>query len=54
MYAIEHWRMRPDATGLATRFGKAYWGHIAQAAVGPAVIIVRPPTFYKAFCLIDV
>jgi hypothetical protein len=53
MYSIEHWRMRPDAVGLATQFGKACRCHIAQAAMGPVMIIIHPPTLHNVFRLSD-
>ena len=53
MYSIEHWRMRPDAADPATQFGKACRCHIAQAAIGPVMIIIHPPTLHNVFRLID-
>jgi hypothetical protein len=53
MYSIERWRMRPDTAGPATQFGKACRCHIAQAAIGPVMIIIHPPTLHNVFGLID-
>jgi len=52
MYSIEHWRMRPDAAGLATQFGKYCRCHIAQAAMGPEMIIIHPPILRKGLRLL--
>jgi hypothetical protein len=49
-----HWRLRPETAGLATQFSEACRCHISQAAVGPVVIVIHPPTLDHVFHLIEV
>jgi hypothetical protein len=51
--STSHWRWRPEATDLATQFSEACQSHITQAAVGPVVIVIHPPTLDHVFHFIQ-